>query len=51
VRNGEGSPGYLGCARRAAAGGLTPYAIAVAFFAAFVVGGILGKAVPYGWSL
>ena len=25
---------------------MTPYAIAVALFAAFVVGGILGKAVP-----
>ena len=25
---------------------MTPYAIAVALFAAFVVGGVLGKAVP-----
>jgi len=25
---------------------MTPYAIAVAIFAAFVVGGVLGKAVP-----
>lgn len=33
-------------AGRAAAGGLTPYAIAVALFAALVVGGILAKAVP-----
>jgi hypothetical protein len=33
----------------AAAGGpptMTPYAIAVALFAAFVVGGVLGRAVP-----
>jgi hypothetical protein len=29
---------------------MTPYAIAVALFAAFVVGGILGRAVPLGWS-
>ena len=30
---------------------MTPYAIAVALFAAFVVGGILGKAVPLWRSL
>jgi hypothetical protein len=33
-------------AGRAAAGGHDSYAIAVALFAAFVVGGILAKAVP-----
>jgi hypothetical protein len=34
------------CGRRAAAGGNDSLAIAVALFAAFVVGGILGKAAP-----
>jgi hypothetical protein len=30
---------------------MTPYAIAVALFAAFVVGGVLGRSCRYGWSL